>query len=71
MECSGVVLPFDRAKYGPAHQAHRRARVRESLIEARSWITAGLEGAVTLEAAVSEAYLSLGPALSEVCEAAL
>ena len=67
---SGRVVSIDVAKYGPRHQAVRRERVREALIDARSWITAGLEGAA-LEEAVTEARLSLSPAILETLEAAL
>ena len=52
-------------------QAARRAVVRASLLDARSWIVAGLEGAVTLEEATSSAVLALGPAHYEVLRSSL
>ena len=52
-------------------QAARRAVVRASLLDARSWIVAGLEGACSLEEATASAVLALGPAHGEVLRASL
>jgi hypothetical protein len=63
-ERSGTVVPI--GSRGRRSQAGRRAVVRAALIDARSWIEAGLEGACSLEEAVASAVIALGPAHGEV-----
>jgi hypothetical protein len=56
---------------GRRRQDARQAVVRASLVEARAWIVAGLEGAVSLEEATASAVVALSPAHREVLRSAL
>lgn len=52
-------------------QAVRRRIIRLGLADAKWWIEQGLRGAITLEEAVYEAYISLGAVGKEVSRASL
>lgn len=54
-----------------SRQDASRAAVLASLLDARAWIVAGLEGAVSLEEATASAVLALAPAHREVLRASL
>ncbi len=69
-DSSGQVVSIG-ARSHERRQRARRATVRAALVEARSWIDAGLAGSVSLESATCSAAGALSPAEREVLRSAL